>query len=121
MAATFVVTSWMGGTAEEFVLVEVEEFDLAIAVCVCATKEYVPFGFFRVVAGEGGVVVHLDVAVEHVRLAGRTTAFPAAVHEVDSLPECGVEDGLVLGDLHLDVDGFEADVMRVGHEVSWAL
>jgi hypothetical protein len=42
------------------------------------------------------------------------------VHEVDPLPECGVEDGLVLGHLHLDVDGFETDPMRIGHEISWA-
>ena len=41
--------------------------------------------------------------------------FPTAVHQMDALPERGVEDVLVLADFHLDVDGLEVDAVHVGH------
>lgn len=101
--------------AEEFVLVEVEQLNGAVAERMRTAQQHEAVVDLGVVAREGGVVVHLDLAVEHVGLARRAAAFAAPVHEVDALAERGIEDVLVLADLHLDVDGLEVDAVDVSH------
>lgn len=100
-----------GDAAEEFVLVEVQQLDRAVAVCMRFAQQHIPFLHLGVVTGERGVVSHLDVALEDIGFAGRTAALPAAVHEVDALTERCIEDVLVLGYLDLDADGFEVDAV----------
>ena len=101
--------------AEQFVLVEVEQLDRAVAERMRPAQQHVALIDFGVVARERRVVVHLHFAVEHVGLARRAPAFPATVHQMDALPERGVEDVLVLGHLHLDVHGLEVDAVDFGH------
>jgi hypothetical protein len=58
----------------------------------------------------------LDVlAVEDERLARGALAFLAAVHEHDPLLGRGPQDRLVLVDVDLDADGFEAHLVLFGH------
>lgn len=98
---------------EEFVLVEVEQLDGAVTERTRAAQQHEPVVDLRVVAGEGGVVLHLNLAVENVGLAGRTAAFAAPVHEVDALTEGGVQNVLVLADVHLEVHRVEGDLVRI--------
>jgi hypothetical protein len=65
---------------------------------------------------EGRVAVEVDLAVEQERLASRALALLAAVHEHQALPEGGVEDRLVLVDLHLDPDGLQACDVLLTHD-----
>jgi len=48
----------------QLVLVEVDEFDLAVAVGVCLAQQYVSLFTLVVGQGERRVAVHLDVTVE---------------------------------------------------------
>ena len=104
-----------GHAAEQLILVEVQQFNRAVAEGMRAAQQHVTLVHLRVVAGERRVVLHLDVAVEDIGFARRATAFPTAVHQMNTLPERGVEDVLLLAEFHLDVDGLEVDAVRVSH------
>src|SRR4029450_5749517 len=71
---------------------------------------------------EGRVAVQFDVVtVEDERLARRTLALLAAVHEHHALLGRGAQDRLGLADLDLDADRFEPDDVLLAHGAPWVL
>ena len=99
----------------QLLLVEVDKFDLAVAVGVRLAQQHKSFLALVIGQGEGGVAVHLDVTVEQKRLARRALALPAAVHQRNTLTERRIQDGFVLVDLDLEIHRLEPDVVGLTH------
>ena len=99
----------------EHVLVVVDQLDLEVGQGVGAAQQRPALLLLEVGQRERRVAVEVDLAVEQERLAGGALPLLAAVHQLQALPEGGVEDGLVLVDLEVDPDRLEPDVVLFTH------
>ena len=99
----------------EHLLVEVEEFDLEVAVGVRAAEQGVALLSLVLGERECRVPLEVDLPLDEKGLACRALAFLASVHEHDALPEGSLQDGLVLGHLDLEPDRLKPHYVPLGH------
>src|SRR5437764_8952134 len=92
-----------------------EQFDNKIGKRVGPAQKGVALLLLVVGQRERRVALEIYLALDQKRLARRALPLLAPVREHDPLPKRALEDRLVLGDLDLDVDWFEADSVPLAH------